>query len=212
MLLNNFSIYITVSDKELKNSDETNDNKSNDHSHITISKELETIIKKEFSETKNYSALDITEKILEYDHENTMDEKKEQILQKYSSKSGKKKHPSYWIDEVEGLYNPDKVHEIHIPEFILGMNLIDEDLKRSFNRNYLNDFRNRVLERNIKTKDGNIEQGYLLLTDSHRKLWDPVFPPSGYVTDVHRDAATSVDDLERAFCYGYSRAIETYKN
>jgi hypothetical protein len=117
--------------------------------------------------------LDITKKILEYDREKTIDGKKERILQKDPFKSGKKNRPSYWINEVETLYNPDMVHEIQVPEFILG------SLKHSFNTKFLTDLRDKVFERNIKTKDFDRQQDYLLLTESRGELWDAVFPQPG---------------------------------
>src|ERR1041385_5677166 len=148
-------------------------------SSIPNSKELTAIINKEFSRTRVCSAFEFTKKILKYDSNKTIGGKEEKVLQKDSFKSNNKHSPAYWIGEVKTLYNPSMVLEIGIPEFILGMTIIDENLKNSFNPNYLTDLRDRVLKK-YRTKD-----------------LDAVFRGPGDDTDVHRDAATSVDELER---------------
>jgi hypothetical protein len=161
----------------------------------TISTDLEAIIKKEFSRRVYYSTFEITKKLLKYDRDKSIEGTNGKILYSDSVSSDNKETLVHWINAVEALYNPNMVREVGVPEFILGLILVTWNRKHPFNRDYLTNLRDRVLKK-IKIRDPDERQDSLLVRADQRGLWDEVFEPDD-ATGVHRDAVTSVDNLQR---------------
>jgi hypothetical protein len=158
----------------------------NECENLKLSSSVTSAIK-DFADGEKVQALAIVESIVRR-HPEYIGGMAKKILSLENISKGESRPILEWLQEVCSLYNKNKVQELHGRLFILGLNLLDQNLGRQL---YITRFL-RYLSEEIKE-----QPVYSLFTQRGHELWKLIIPSLIDAVPTYPDYPTNTDELRR---------------